>query len=646
MKKKFMAGILCSLLFTCTSIKQLQAEDVILSPDGNIEVAVNIDNAGIPGYEIHSGGILVFEFSKLGLTGFVNNMHLSGVSSPKVVNDNYLLVSGKKKECQYVANERCFTFTNESGNSFKVIFQVSDHGVAFRYSLDKVSKSDLVDLRLKENSTFNFPDSTKAWLHPRTKPLSGWEQTQPSYEENYLQNIGFSQTSPFGFGWTFPCLFKSSVNWILISESNIGEFNCGSHLENNYPDSDYKIGYPDSVENLLKFTACDDSIISWSSPWRVFIISDKLGDIVESTMITDVANSEKIKDHSFVKPGIASWSWALLKDEATNYTVQKEMIDYAATMKWNYCLIDALWDNQIGRDKIKELADYAREKGIGLWLWYNSAGNWNTTKLTPRDLLATKGIREKEFSWLKSFGVKGIKVDFFGGDGIPMMQYYQEILTDAATFGLMVNFHGATVPRGWNRTYPNLMTMEAVKGFEYLTFDQKNADVEANHCCMLPFTRNVVGSMDFTPLCFSEIPGIERKTSNAFELALSVIFESGIQHFVELPEVMNAEPDYVIDFLKSVPVAWDDIRFIDGYPGEYVIIARRSGDKWYVAGINGTNQPKKLKIDLSFIDSASFPLNMITDGENNRNFSISKGNIPVEGKIEISMKPSGGFMLF
>ena len=201
-------------------------------------------------------------------------------------------------------------------------------------------------------------------------------------------------------------------------------------------------------------------------------------------------------------------------------------------------------------------------------VWYNSAGDWNLAPQTPRNLMLTHESRVREFERLKAMGVAGLKIDFFGGDGQSVIAYYRDILDDAAPYGFLMNFHGATLPRGWHRTYPFLMTTEAVRGLEFVTFAQKNAEDEPTHAAMLPFTRNVFDPMDFTPMVLDRISRIERRTSSAFELALSVLFTSGIQHYAEIPEGMAKAPQYVRDFLRQVPSVWDDVRFVDGFPGE------------------------------------------------------------------------------
>jgi hypothetical protein len=311
-------------------------------------------------------------------------------------------------------------------------------------------------------------------------------------------------------------------------------------------------------------------------------------------------------------------------------------------MTWEYCLVDADWDQKIGYDKMGELCKYATSKNVGIIAWYNSAGDWNTTPYTPRDKMLTKESRKGEFTKLKELGVKGIKVDFFGGDGQSMMSYYQDILLDAARYGIVVNFHGATLPRGLQRTFPNLVSVEAIKGFEFITFDQNNANLEPIHCAVIPFTRNLFDPMDFTPVCFSEIPGKNRVTTNGFELALSVLFLSGVQHYAEVPEGMAKVPDYVKQLMQEIPVTWEESKFIDGYPAKYVVIARKSKGHWFVAGINGESQDKHFELDLSFVGKTTGEL--VTDGDNNRSFIRKDVNLN-NNKIEIDMKGNGGFVL-
>ena len=345
-----------------------------------------------------------------------------------------------------------------------------------------------------------------------------------------------------------------------------------------------------------------------------------------------------------MKPGRAAWSWALLKDTSVNYEVQRRFIDFAAETGWEYCLIDVNWDTEIGYERMAELVSYAKEKGVGIFLWYNSSGDWNSTTYHPKSELLTEADRERVFSRLQAMGVAGVKVDFFGGDGQSVMSYYQGIFEDAAEHGLMVNCHSATLPRGWQRTYPNLVTMEAVKGFEFVTFEQVNADRQPTNAAMLPFARNVFDPMDYTPVVFGDIPGpVERVTTNGFELALAVLFQSGVQHYAVLPETMERVPDYLRSLMREIPVAWDETRFVDGYPGDWVVLARRTGDTWYVSGINGTDRAMEKELALPFIGSGeAVP---VTDGPEPRSFRREVIPLSSSRTVSVFMERHGGFLL-
>lgn len=365
--------------------------------------------------------------------------------------------------------------------------------------------------------------------------------------------------------------------------------------------------------------------------------------VVESTLGTDVADAPA--KPVAVSPGKAAWSWVLLKDAQTVFDTQKRFVDYAAEMGWQHCLVDALWDTQIGYDKIKELCAYAATKGVKVHVWYNSNGDWNTAPQTPIGKINTRASRLKEFDRLKAMGVAGLKIDFFGGDGQPMIEYYLDLLEDAGKFGLMVNFHGCTLPRGWQRTYPQLMTMESVRGLEYITFEQVNADRAPAHMVMLPFTRNVFDPMDFTPVVLDSIPNIRRHTSSAFELATAVLYTSGIQHYGEIPEGMAKAPEYVRQLMKDIPGLWEDSKFLGGVPGGHVVIARKAAGRWYVAGIHAGDQPLNLTIDLRELGVRGKAV-LVTDGGGDPlGFGRQELEIPADSRLPLTVQPKGGFVL-
>jgi hypothetical protein len=437
-------------------------------------------------------------------------------------------------------------------------------------------------------------------------------------------------------------MFKMKEKWILITEADLGSTYCGTSLQWGSTKYDLKINFPEPAEKIPGGVLLPESTLPWKTPWRILAIGN-LKQVAESTLGTDLANPSVLKDTKFVRPGKASWSWILKKDNGTVFSVQKQYIDFASDMHWNYCLIDAGWDKSIGYDSVRMLADYAKNKKVGILLWYNSAGNWNTVKFTPRDRLLTHSSRMEEFERISKMGIKGIKVDFFGGDGQSMIAYYQDILKDAARWHLLVNFHGATLPRGLQRTYPNFITAEAVLGYEMITFSQYNADVAPAHMIMSAFARNAFDPMDFTPMNLYQIPGIKRATSAAFELATSVVFLSGIQHYATSPEGMAHVPVFVKNFLRNLPSYWDDVKFVTGYPGKSYVVARKKGTTWYIAGLNAAKVDTVLHLDLSFLKGKKGQMIFSPGGLLANEFKQKELKIPANGKLEITLHGNDGF---
>jgi hypothetical protein len=622
------------------------SEHILESPDDNIAVYFGISGEKNAYYRVTYCDTVILQNSKLGIIredhDFSSNLTLLFATPPEIVQANYEMLQGKRRHCSYLAYKRTFQLKNSSDQRMDILFQVSNDGVAYRYIFP--GRSDEVKKIKKEISSFHFLPGTKAYIQPMAEAKSGWSQVNPSYEEHYQQGIDVNRLPYNKAGWVFPALLQFAEYWLLISETAPDRNYCGCRLQNDSASCEFFIGFPDARESFKGGPVNPQSKLPWSTPWRIIAIGKGLKAVVESTLGTDLAESCKLKDVSYVKPGQSSWSWVLLKDDSTVYHVQKRFIDLAADMRWEYCLVDAAWDVKIGYDKMAELAAYAAKKKVDLLAWYNSSGDWNTTPYTPKSKLLTHEDRMKEFSKLKEMGIKGVKVDFFGGDGQSVMGYYQDIFEDAAKCNLLVNCHGATIPRGWQRTYPNLLTMEAVRGFEFVTFDQYNADLQPNHSCMLPFTRNVFDPMDFTPVCFSEVPNIKRVTTKGFELALSVIFTSGIQHFAETPKGMAKVPAEVKKFLREIPAYWDDTHFIAGFPGKFVILARRYNSSWYLAGINGEQSEKDLDLKVPFFSKETKGI-VIKDGADERTFDIKKIQVKPDNPLKIQMKGYGGFVI-
>ncbi len=625
-------------LMSCSSLPPAGLQ----SPDKQISLSVYLTPQQTLAYAVSRKGESVLLESDLGLVlqgaDFAQGLKLSAGTTITQVNDDYQMMVGKKHSIHYSANEQVFHVVNAQQQQMDVIFRVSNDGVAFRYQVADPSIKD--KQFVSEATSFHFAESATAWLQPMAMPKTGWSNVNPSYEELYLNDIPVGTPAPEASGWVFPALFHSGDNWVALSETNMDGSWHASRLQQDSSGGEYKIGSPMKEEIFTGGGLLAHSYQTLTSPWRILALGP-LSRVMESTLGTDLAAPAISFDQQLVQPGQASWSWALLKDDSITFDIQKHFIDYAADMHWDYTLVDVNWDQNFGYEKAKELVDYAAQKGVGILLWYNSSGDWNTTPYTPKSKLLTHQQRELEFARLQAMGVKGVKIDFFGGDGQSMINYYVDILKDAAKYGLLVNFHGATLPRGLTRTFPNLMTAEAIRGFEFTSFEQVNEDAVPAHAVTALYTRNLFDPMDFTPMVFGDIPNIERRTRNGFELAESVLFLSGIQHFAETDVGMATVPAYVKSFLQELPRHWDDVKFIDGYPGKYAVVARKASDSWYIAGMNAQAEPLDLKLDLSFINGLKGQL--INDGQGEREFVQQA--LGASAQTPVNIKATGGFVM-
>jgi hypothetical protein len=618
----------------------------VASPDGRVAVHFRLGAEGEPAWSVSLDGRTILEPSPLGLVTSVASWErrLEEVErgQPEPVEDRYRLLHGKCSACTYVAHRRTVRLADPDGRVLEIVFQVSDDGVALRYRIPEGATSGTVTAR-RELTGFRLPAEARSWLMPMDDPASGWMNVNPAYEAHYVMDAPVGAPSPTGVGWAFPALFRvPDAGWALVTEAGMDGTYVASRLRAEEGGL-YRIAFPEPGEG----TGPDDPVepsftLPFASPWRLVIVGEGLAPIVESTLVTDVSPPSVLEDTGFVQPGKASWSWLPLKDESMVPDVQRAFVDLAADQGYPYVLVDGLWDVNLGYDGVEELVGYARGQGVGVLLWYNSNGRYNDAPQTPRDRMHETEVRRSEFRRLQAMGVRGVKVDFFGGDKQSVVRHYVELIRDAADHELMVNVHGATLPRGWSRTYPNFMTAEAVRGYEFITFGQADADRGPSHATVLPFTRNAVGPMDFTPTMFGERVGASvRRTSDAFDLAMNVVFESGIQHLGVTPESLARVPDHVRRYLSEVPVAWDETRFLDGWPGELVVLARRKGERWYLGGLNGSERPRTVELDLSFVEGA-WEGTLLTDGDDAR--SVRQETIArARGPLRVELGGHGGF---
>ncbi|CUN93208.1 Glycoside hydrolase 97 [Bacteroides xylanisolvens] len=607
----------------------------ITSPDGKLVVTV-ADMDGRPSYSVSYDNVLFLKPSPLGIIAnigdFSSGMSLEKNVSTNKIDETYELASIKKSKVHYVANEAVFSFTQQGKTIYDVIFRISNNDVAFKYKM--YPQGETLSCVVKQEVTgFVFPDGTTTFLCPQSKPMGGFARTSPSYETSYTAD-DVAGKNGWGEGYTFPCLFRNGDNgWVLVSETGVNGGYCASRLL-GHKEGVYTIGFPQEGEANGNGTVSPGIALPGETPWRTITVGKTLAPIVETTVPFDVVKLLYQAKGEYTY-GRGSWSWIIGMDGSTNYKEQLRYIDFSAAMGYQSVLVDALWDKQIGRDKIEELAKYGKNKGVALYLWYNSNGYWNDAPQTPRSIMDNAIARRKEMKWMQSIGIRGIKVDFFGGDKQMTMQLYEDILSDANEYGLLVIFHGCTLPRGWERMYPNFASSEAVLASENLHFSQGSCDNEAFNATLHPFIRNTVGSMDFGGSALNKYynadnapRGSRRVTSDVYALATAVLFQSPVQHFALAPNNLTDAPSWAIDFMKEVPTTWDEVRFIDGYPGKYVILARRHGDKWYIAGVNAQKETLKLKVNLP----------MFSNGEKVRLFSDDKALQGGVKQIEIGKK--------
>ena len=616
MKKRYMA--LCLLM---AGIMSSKAEIVVSSPDGRISVDFQMSD-GSPMYSVIYDGQVAILPSALGLKTTMGDYtrELSWQKERTVTGEytgTYALPSIKVGgEHSYRYNQVTLPLLQKERPAMQIEFRVSNTDVAFRYILH--TKRDTRSCVItSEASTFRVSEHALTYMTPQSYPMGGFARTTPSYETKYTLGEPVGRNG-WGNGYTFPCLFEvpndedTHKMWILVSETGTDGGYVGCRLMGGNG-GEYRIGFPMEGEMNGWGTSTVQMALPGSTPWRTITVGHTPANIIETTVTWDLLEEKYPASKDYAKDyGKGMWSWIIGMDGSCNYNEQKRYIDFAAAMGYRSLLIDALWDVQIGRERIAELSRYAQSKGVGLYLWYNSNGSWNDAPQSPKGILNNPRERRKEMKWMQENGILGIKVDFFGGDKQAMMQYYEDILADANDFGIMCIFHGCTLPRGWERLYPNYVSSEAILASENLHFSQGFCDEEARDCgAMYPFTRNAVGAMDFGGSALNKYynvsneRGSRRITSDIYALATAVLFQSPVQHFALAPNNLTDAPEYAIDFMKEVPTRWDEVRFVDGHPGKYVILARRSGNKWYIAGVNAMNQPLKQTLSLPMLEPKS-----------------------------------------
>lgn len=643
--------LFCGLAFMSVCLSA--AEKRISGPDGRLEVIVT-DSLGKASYSVMYDGELFMAASPLGVKtnigDFTTGLSMGDSFKQYVADVDYSLPNIKKSHVEGKANVAVIPFVSGGRTVFDVEFFVENNDVAFRYNI--YPKGETLCCVIENEATgFRVPEGCTTFLCPQSGPMGGFARTSPSYETPYTPD-GKTGENGWGEGYTFPCLFRNQdKGWIMISETGVDSYYCASRLMGGNGNL-YTIGFPNPGEFNGNGTSQPGLALPGKTPWRTVTVGRTLAPIVETTVPFDVVEPlyEPSKDYT-KEYGCGTWSWIIKGDGSMNYDEQKRYIDFCADMGYRTVLVDALWDTQVGYSRIEELAEYARTKNVGLYLWYNSNGYWNDAPQGPRGKMDNTIKRRKEMKWMRDTGIKGIKVDFIGSDKQATIKLYEDILADANDYGLLVIFHGCTIPRGWERMYPNYAASEAVLASENMNFSQGSCDAEAFNACIHPFMRNTVGSMDFGGSTLNKYynaankPGGSRRvTSDVFALAAAVLFQSPVQHFALAPNNLYDAPEWAVDFMKNVPTVWDDIRFIDGYPGKYIVIARRHGDKWIVSGVNAQDTTLKMKIDLSAFFDKGDMIKLYSDNGKLEG-SVSEVKVNRKQEIAVSIPKNGGLVI-
>lgn len=630
-----MALMLSLLLTSCSH----QDTWDLSSPSGELNFVLHIDEEGRLYYTVNASGEMLISPSTVGIKrfdeDFSKGLKFNNTTEPELKNETFDLVTGKRLKIAAEWNERTVSFLTGNKKEMQLMIRMYDDGVAFRYFFP--GSGDGLYTVEEELTGFAFSSEGRTWIQPYDKVTT----YSPAYETYFENGIPIGTDAPSKEGWSFPALMQTGEWWILLTEAAASSGYFAAHLNQDCSGRTYTVRMPEEEEALGLVPQKASSTLPWITPWRVLIIDNSLAGIVESDMVAKLNPPSEIADVSWIKPGKASWSWWGDWPSPRDGKKLMKFVDLAVEMGWEYSLVDANWD-LMENGSIEDVVKYANSKGIGIFMWYNSGGAHNEVTERPRNIISDPELRKQEFRKLSEWGVKGVKVDFFQSDKQQIIAQYFDILKDAADNRIMVNFHGCTLPRGWNRTWPNLMSMEAVRGAECYAFDEKFPANAVWYNTILPFTRNAVGSMDYTPVTFTD-QKYPHLTTWGHELALSVVFESGILHMADRVEAYLTLPGDIRHFLSKVPAAWDETKFLAGEPGKFCVIARKSGNSWYIGGINGTNETMDLSIDISVLTDNKTDLFLITDSDKPDKFDTGKLSIDKGEKLNLSLKAAGGF---
>ena len=625
----FLAGA----IFLFSGVDAASQSMDVSSTVGSNKITLFLNQQGELHYQVTRKNKIIIGDSPLGLTGddqnFTAGLSVVTISPVELRREKYDLKVGNVKTIDHVFRTRSITVKNSSGALLSIDLVAGEEGVAFRYRFPDQNKK--IRVINEEITGFQIEKGAQGWLQPYNKA----GKYTPGYEDFYLKiQPGDSISHPRNpsVGWCMPALFQvnEGKNWALLAESGTDGSFPGCHLQPDSKGGLYKIAFAEKDEKYtlpLNENNHPASTLPWTMPWRVIIIGEQAGDILLSTLITDLAPASKLDDTSWIEPGKATWSWWSHPDDHSPETYN-QFTNLAASFGFGYTLFDAGWEKA---DSAGKIIARATSQGVKPMVWGYSAAYFDPEK------------RKKRFSELAAMGVKGVKIDFWCSDRQEVMACFQSLFADAAKEHLLVNLHGTTVPRGWHRTWPNFMTAEAVLGTESYFYEPRYPDKAAEQNTVLPFTRNVAGPTDYTPFALT-MRKYPRLNTAVHELATAMIYTSGIIHFADSKEVFDSLPVPVRALLKDMPASWDKTEPIVAEPGEQIILARQKDRLSYIVGINGTNKALPVKLNLARYAKGFSTFSVITEGENPL-MTFKTETYPITSDWRYTVAPKGGFII-
>ncbi|BBJ95285.1 glycoside hydrolase family 97 protein [Xanthomonas campestris] len=634
-----------ALLLSSSVIPAVAQPLRVQSPTARTQVEFTLSEGGIPTYRVLYRNKVVLDDAPLGLDLGRNNKLGHGMtvqgSSSEDHDSRVTLTVGKTRQARDHYRQLRVQLVDAAQHRLEIELRAYDDGVALRYVLPKAGKLEIRN----ELTSFAFPRDYPCW----TLNLGRFGT---SHEGEY-DAIAASKLRPHNLlELPLVCQTDAQGTTLAIGEANLRDY-AGLYLTGR---ADGGLGVSAKLSPRLDQPALAVSIDAqgrdFATPWRVIMLGDTPASLIDSNLIT-LLNPPPAFDASWVRPGKSAWDWwsgslasGVAQPGMNTATIQR-YIDHAHQLKLEYMLIDDGWyhgstgDGQYNSDAdirrpveqldLPGLVTYGRQRGVGLWLW----AHWR----------ALDAHMDEALAWYQQLGIKGIKVDFMDRDDQQMVDFYHRLLAKAAEHKLLVDLHGAYHPTGLIRTYPNYLTQEGVLGAEYNKWTTR---ITATHNLTLPFTRMLLGPMDYTPGGFRNVRPAAFKpqhiapqvmTTRAQQLAMYVVYESPFAVVSDRPEQYENVP--AAQFLRDVPASWDETRAIEGAIGEHIVLARRSGKDWYVGAMTN-EQARTLQVPLTFLDKGTWTATIYADGAAPTEVNIETRKLTRNDTLQLQLAASGG----